>query len=227
MQEKLQKITLEEAISLMGQIGPDVAEELSLGATDSVLCVTNDMDEDGYMLPLDDPNVKYFRVPDDTIIVIETPAGSSKKAPYGTRFTFDGLGWSDTTEYPYDSVAWHAVADDLGNASIVPKVKAFIAMLPDDVRVKIDVSMGMGSISISCHDACLERMIRNSKQNDELCMAIHSNPFISFCTPEADYGNGEIFLGPPPNDIRLRNKMPNASIEEQGVALLTQAARAI
>jgi hypothetical protein len=176
MNDDLTPITLKEAEELMG---PTLRE-------------SNDTPKCGYFLPLDGDDTQFFKSKDYDIVVVRVPKGSSPTACHGTEFEFDGFGWGDMTRYEPGTPGFIQKAKELGAYDILPRIENFLNSLDPDIREKVRLNMHLGLKSVSVHveDAFIKKQMLEQGDTNELRIAIHANPFITF------YSDG-VIVGPP------------------------------
>lgn len=195
MQKKddLIPITLQEAEQLMGTLSVDHPEFPG----QPMLSATNKDARYGYMLPLDDPSTSFFRTEGEyPAVVIRVPEGASSRSRFGTEFECDGLGWGDDTVYVPGTHQFEHHLKEMDAVAPMKRMRAFLASLPENVRriAEPNVSIGLRSVQTRVHDPHVEGIMK-SKGEDELRIAIHSNPFITFS--DRNDGTDGVIVGPP------------------------------
>lgn len=217
-------LTLEQAEDLMGAF-PSSSPLYPKWRDRSVIRVTNGALSHGYGLPLKAESTRFSVIEGDGIIIVEVPEGSSVRAPYGTTFSFDGLGWADETDYRYDTPAWHSKVSEMEADALVPKLRAFLLSLPSDVRDKVEIVLSFQGLGVYATDAFKEGQMLQAGDSD-IRIAIHATAFIRWDTTQVADDLGTTFMGPSWLRREMEEKFPHASIEERAAVAITVATRA-
>lgn len=222
--EKLVPITLLEAEQLMGTFDDDNPEFPGLG----MLRATNGDATYGYGLSLDNPRTRFFKTEGEhPIVVIRVPEGASARARHGTEFECDGLGWGDDTVYVPGTHQFEQHVKEMGAIMPMRRMRSFLDSLPIDVKLKAEptLSVGLHCVQARVHDPQVEANMR-ARGEDELRIAIHSNPFITLSVGDEKGGIAPVVVGPPWMVDEERGMMgASAFLEDIARSIMTRAAR--
>ncbi len=159
------RIKLEDIAKIYGEMEPGR----------SAAEVYNEKDEYSYGLDLAACEVDYDQ--ENDMLTFTGPVGVSKKCPFGTTFSYDGLGWGDETRYVFGEAGWMERVETFGLQVAHQKAAMFynFALGAGCNIGAIETSICASAIVLSCPDHDVFRALRTtSRPIDPIAAAVVS-----------------------------------------------------